>query len=429
MLSFRERIKRYAPSSIRGAVNDFRRTFEPPPFEETALHGYAVHRAPEEAMRLSFVLPVLARKNLYGGVTTGLDIFLAIGRRVGADLRILLDDFDRSVDRDFIAKAARKVDVDPARIEINFRTASIEPVDVRRDEFFLAFNWWTALNLLPVLGCQHELFGGKRRPLLYLVQEYDPQFYPFSSTHLLARASYETKERVWGLFNSSQLHNYFRAQGHKFEREHVFEPRLSDALRPFLETGPVPKEKRILVYGRPSIPRNCFPAVVSGLREWTKRHPQYADWVVTSAGLKHKPVPIGGGRAMNSLGMLSLEDYANLLRRAAIGVSLQASPHPSYPPLEMAHFGVSTLTNRYLCKDLSSAHDNIMSLSDIAPQTIADALAEACLRFETSPDAGWRGKSHMPDYLAEGPYPFLDLLAADIAAEASAKRLVETGTG
>lgn len=96
-----------------------------------------------------------------------------------------------------------------------------------------------------------------------------------------------------------------------------------------------------------------------------------------------------------------------------------SSPHPSYPPLEMAHFGVVTLTNGYFCKDLSLAHDNIVSMNDIDPETIAAALEAARLRFEDAPDAGWSAKSHMPDYLDEGPYSFLDPLAENIRSLAS----------
>ena len=425
MTSTREWIKRVAPRSARRAFVDIRRRFEAPPLEEIVLHPYSVRRAAQEMLRISLVLPSLAADKVFGGVATGVEIFLQSGGRAGADLRILLDDFDRTVDRAFLEKAARKAGLDPGRVEIQFRSASIEPVDVRANDLFMAFNWWTALNLRPVIGRQQELFGGERKPLLYLIQEYEPQFYPFSSTHLFARAAFDSRERTWGIFNSSQLHKYFRAQGHAFEREYVFEPRLSDSLRPFLNAGPVSKEKRILVYGRPNIPRNCFPAIVNGLREWTKTYPQYSDWTVTSAGVPHKALPIDGGRTMSSLGKLALEDYANLLRKTAVGVSLMSSPHPSYPPLEMAHFGVRTITNRYFCKDLGSAYDNIVSLSDIAPRTIADGLAEACADFEQSPNAGWRGRSHTPEYLAEGPYPFLERLAANIAAEASGKRPIE----
>ena len=75
---------------------------------------------------------------------------------------------------------------------------------------------------------------------------------------------------------------------------------------------------------------------------------------------------------MASLGKLSLTDYAELLRRTAVGLSLMASPHPSYPPLEMAHFGVRTVTNSYTCKDLSKSHANILSLPDVSAERIAE---------------------------------------------------------
>ncbi len=84
----------------------------------------------------------------------------------------------------------------------------------------------------------------------------------------------------------------------------------------------------------------------------------------------------------------------------------------------MAHFGVKTLTNQYLCKDLRTAHDNIVSLPDVSAVTIADALAGVCDQFETSPNSGWEGKSHLPHYLNAGPHQFMEGLAKDVAATA-----------
>ena len=52
-------------------------------------------------------------------------------------------------------------------------------------------------------------------------------------------------------------------------------------------------------------------------------------------------------------GKASLDEYADHLNRAAVGVSLMVSPHPSYPPLEMAEAGVLAITNNYGSKDLS----------------------------------------------------------------------------
>ena len=416
MTSLREMAKRTAPTLARRAVSELRARLVPPPVEEANLHPYAMREEVGEALRLSLVIPSLAQDKLFGGVATGIEIFLETGKRAGAQLRFVLDDFEQSIDRGFVEKCARRAGVDPALLTICPRNEHVPPIEVRCNDIFMAYNWWTALNLVPLIGQQQQAFGGDRRPLVYLIQEYEPGFYGFSSTHLFARAAFDLKDRVWGVFNSRQLHAYFRAQGHAFDREHVFEPRLPAAMRPFLDSEPTPKEKRILVYGRPSIPRNCFPAVVSGLRCWAERYPQFADWVVTSAGTPHGPMPIGRGRAMRSIGKLSIEAYAQRLRTTAVGISLMSSPHPSYPPLEMAHFGVKTLTNRYFCKDLSSTHDNIVSLPDIAPGTIADALATACTQFEAAPRAGWAGRSHMAEYLEQGPYPFLDQIAAEIAA-------------
>ena len=261
------------------------------------------------------------------------------------------------------------------------------------------------------------MFAVAPRPLLYPIQEYEPLFYPMSSTQMMARAAFDAPWPCWGLFNSGELHGFFEAQGHRVARAFVFEPRLSPALRPFLGGEPPVKQRRILVYGRPSIPRNCFPAVEKGLRRWVALHPEFAQWDVVSAGLAHRPVPLGAGRAMRSLGKLPLDEYAAWLRGSAVGISLMASPHPSYPPLEMAHFGLRTITNSYANKDLAQSHPNIISVPDIAPDTLADALAAACAAFDAAPEAGWQAATRRPSFLDTNPMGFLDEVADALRRE------------
>ena len=57
---------------------------------------------------------------------------------------------------------------------------------------------------------------------------------------------------------------------------------------------------------------------------------------------------------MRALGKLDLDAYGSLLRESAVGLSLMVSPHPSYPPLDMAHLGLRVVTNGFGPKDLSS---------------------------------------------------------------------------
>ena len=77
-----------------------------------------------------------------------------------------------------------------------------------------------------------------------------------------------------------------------------------------------------------------------------------------------------------------------LLRQSAIGISLMISPHPSYPPIEMAHLGMLVLTNRHEAKDLSTWHSNITSTSDLS----ADGLAATAVRAVSPVRGGARNR-------------------------------------
>jgi hypothetical protein len=417
MPPFREVLKHALPTVVRDIVVSARDRLAPPPLEDIALHDYEFVPDPEIRPRLSLVIPNISPRMAFGGVTTGIDIFLEIGKRTGADLRILLDSYDRTLDTSVVEKCARGMGLEAAQIEIVPRRRWVPVVAVRASDVFYSFNSWTTLNLLPVLREQHRAFGGAPKPYLYPIQEYEPLFYPMSSTHMMARVAFEPRWPCWGIFNSSELYDFFLAQGHRVERAFVFEPKLSGSLRPFLSGEPPTKIRRILVYGRPSVPRNCFPAVEKGLRQWARRYPEFSGWEVVSAGLRHPPMPFAPRRAMESLGKLSLEDYAQALRTSAVGLSLMASPHPSYPPLEMAHFGLRTVTNSYANKDLSASHPNIVSIDDVTPDAVADALARACRAFDAEPTAGWLAPSHRPSFLEPGPFAFLAEIADALTRE------------
>jgi hypothetical protein len=408
MLSFRAIAKRWLPAFVKDFL---REQLLPPPEEDVVLHEYQVAFELNTQHRLSLVIPSIATSKAFGGVMTGIEVFLEIGKQTGADLRIILDDPEPSKDTSLVEKRAKALDLKPNDIEIVQRTEKTPRLGVRCNDIFLTFNWGTTLNMLPVLRLQKEHFQQPALPFLYLIQEYEPQFYPFSTTHMLARLAFEPPWPCWGIFNSVELYDYFRTQGHQLERTFVFGPKLSSALRPFLPREDTRRRKRLLVYGRPGAPRNCFSAIQKGLILWAKRYPEYVDWEVLSVGLPHKPLALGDGRRMRSIGKLPLEAYAELLRDSAVGLSLMSSPHPSYPPLEMAHFGVVTITNRYANKDLSSVHDNIISISDIMPETIAEAIAVACRKFDTAPDAGVLGRTHMESFLQPGPFDCIDELS------------------
>ncbi len=140
----------------------------------------------------------------------------------------------------------------------------------------------------------------------------------------------------------------------------------------------LPRERRILIYGRPTVSRNTYEIICEALFQWQQRDPVTASrWRIISLGETFDPrwtVPV---QNMEIGGKASLDDYADHLNRAAIGISLMISPHPSYPPLEMAEAGVLTITNMYGCKDLSRRFPDIVSIDRVDPELLAGAISAA----------------------------------------------------
>lgn len=407
-------LKRNLPPQIKTLIHRMRETVAPPPVDDIVLAEYHALRDDNPAPRLSFVVPLLQKGSDFGGTATGIDIFcrvfLALSGSRQFDLRIIVTDVVAETDISIIVTRAAKAGLAIRPDQIELVRSSSARIAVRANEIFMTYNWWVTLNFAELRNQQAAMFGSAPKPLVWLMQDYEPAFMAFSSAHMLARAAYDTSEPLWGVINSSNLANYMAAVGHRPERQFVFEPVIVDALRPYLDqVAASTRSRRVLVYGRPSVERNCFPALVRGLKRWVRDYPEFADWEVISAGVPHDPVDLGDGRKLVSVGKLSLDEYAQMLLSCSAGVSLMASPHPSYPPLEMAHFGLRTVTNGYFCKDLAQFHPGILSLRSIAETELAATLAEAC-RVSAQPPETYRNAVYMRD----DPYPFMGDLAAAI---------------
>ena len=98
------------------------------------------------------------------------------------------------------------------------------------------------------------------------------------------------------------------------------------------------RENIIICYGRPSTPRNCFDLIKKGLISWQEVDDQNHInlWKIYFVGEKFDRKLINGIRNAEILNKLSLKSYAELMKKSSIGISLMESPHPSYPPIEMA---------------------------------------------------------------------------------------------
>ena len=368
--------------------------------------------------RLNLVVPTLDAARTFGGIRTALDVFEATGADVG-QRRIVSVGRTGSGAGDAVAGYQRvEGSEDPvAPLQYVALERPWAPLAVRDGDVFVATFWTTAELIGRIRGWQTATYGWVPPHFAYVVQDYEPGFYPWSAQWLLARATYARPDETIGIYNTSSLRDYFHESGVRFGQEYAFEPRMLPELRAALTSPAVQRSRTIVVYGRPGTPRNAFPAIVDGLRAWRADDPNAARWTVLSVGQAHPEIDLGGGLMLRSIGKLDLAAYATLLRESAIGISLMVSPHPSYPPLEMAHLGMLVLTNRFGAKDLSTWHSNIRTMDDLSAEGIAARLTESCRQFEADPDIGDAGRSGRPEFTSDAPqFPFAAQLAAELRA-------------
>lgn len=370
-------------------------------------------------LRFNLVVYSLSAEDRFGGIQTSLDLVEELAS-FGACLRILVTNRrPKAVD---ISGLGGLILVDAAEDSCAERQVQFigggRDFPVGSNDIFITHGWWESRRAQSWTAWQSETYRIKRLPLLMLIQEFEPGFYPLSSRQALAEETLRSAAPHVAIINTSLLADYYCSAGYSFQKTHVFEPRLHQGLAGKLEKlRDTPKERILFCYSRQKIDRNGFELVALALREWARIYPGADSWRIVSAGADHDPIRISADRTVRSVGKLSLEAYADLLGRGAVGLSLMISPHPSYPPLECAHFGLLVATNRFANKDISTWHDNLFSLDSLRPEEIAKTLVRLCEKTEQDPTVGWRGRSHMSGYLTmESPFAFAGELVQELRA-------------
>ncbi|KQP36904.1 rhamnan synthesis F family protein [Methylobacterium sp. Leaf100] len=338
----------------------------------------ATRSDPSSRPRLNLVLPTLHPKHIFGGITTALRTFEGLAAALG-------DGFDRRIICGYVP-----IDLETMAGMPDYRLVSLgSPYDafprtvvdvndvdsgelpIRAGDIFMPTAWWTATSSYLFQEAQGR-YHGRELPVLYLIQDHEPGFYGWSSNYSMSRATYANPDKTIALINSEELANYM-LRHYALTDASIVRYAANAKIRGALSVKK--RERIILVYGRPSTPRNCFETLCAGLSLWQQAEPTLAaKWRIVSAGEDYDPARAGGVYNLEVCGKLSLEDYADILSRASVGVSLMVSPHPSYPPLEMAHAGLRTITNAYECKNLSERSPNLTSLDSLTPDTLAQAL-------------------------------------------------------
>lgn len=343
-------------------------------------------------LRFNLLVPTVSARHVFGGISTALEFFhrLTAGCK---NIRIVLTDDVHFAHADNVAFGDWKIltlDQDDigGKTIVNAANRGNKTLSVIEGDIFIATTWWSAFLLKDLLDMKIAEFGSdQEEKYIYLIQDYEPGFNAWSSRYALAESTYRDVGRCISVFNSSMLRDFFQQEGYNFNQCYCFEPVLNSGLRRHLVNLPArPRQQKLLIYGRPSVSRNAFEIIVMALQAWTKSHPN-SGWRFFSAGEEHPDINVGNGHILVSLGKLSLDDYAYELATSYAGLSLMISPHPSYPPLEMAAFGVKVITNAYRSKNLSKISPNIISVDETSPSSIVRQLSLLLQQYDIDPYA------------------------------------------
>lgn len=321
----------------------------------TALASYQL--PPGQERRVNVVTDSISTGSLFGGVGTALILATLLANRLGCNLRLITR-----------TEPARESALDEllgiyglqlqAESEFVFSPCheTRRLVDYSDGDLFITTSWWTTAATLGSIPA---------KSVWYLLQEDERMFYPYGDDRrrcesVLQRTDIKTIVNTRLLFEHLQSHGL----AHLEQRGVWFEPAF-----PATVYSPRPKEssaKRTLVlYARPNNLRNLFflglevldTALATGVIDSQM-------WDVVLMGKDIPEFVFSDGTVPQRRQNMTWAEYAALAGTVDLGLCLMDTPHPSYPPLDLAASGAVVVTNQHSNKkSLQSYSANIFCVA------------------------------------------------------------------
>ncbi len=341
---------------------------------------------------LNVLNAALTRSGMTGGPNTIINLALRVAR-LGVPVRLVTTVTASTLDPAWFRAHAIQLVGDPNLPDVPIVNAAdpTRPMIVGANDIFLATHWTTAQQLKTVLPRMAV------KQFFYMLQEFEPAFYAWSSNHALAMETYSLD--FWPVFNEALLASYMMNQGigrfadpRMHDRLTVFEPAIEERLFHPAET-PIPRPKRLLFYARPTNTRNMFGLGIMALRQ-ASADPALAGWQFLAIGGRGSvpPMALQGGHTLQPAEWMDYAGYARSLREADVLLCPMLSPHTSYPVLEMAASGGLSVTNTFATKtreELEKLSDNIVA-TEPTVEAMAAGVITAAQRTNTGcKPTGW----------------------------------------
>lgn len=215
----------------------------------------------------------------------------------------------------------------------------------------------------------------------YLMQDFEPSFYAAGSVYGVIEQTYRFGFSC--IANTPGVADRYR----RYSDDVVsflpgVDTRVFNPLKGKLAPG---RPARVVFYGRPSNPRNCFGLGVETLAALKQRMDERVR--IQSVGEAWDPASYGLEGVVENLGLLgSMEEVGSLYRESDLGLVFMMTPHPSYQPLEYMAAGCVVATNineanRWLLNERNSLQ--LEPIPSLAAERIENLLCDP---------SAWAGK-------------------------------------
>jgi hypothetical protein len=307
---------------------------------------------PTREPRITVLTDSVSATSLFGGVGTALVLAILLANRTGASLRLVTR--TNEPDARVVAEIEKahgltlQGPVELGYVPVDGTTA----LSVGVHDLLVTTSWWTTRAALDSTL--------PRDQVLYLLQEDERMFYAWGDERLLCSETLAEKD-VAVLVNTRRLRDHLAAPGEPLAGTDAmsFEPAFPPG--PTAERSPGEK-RNFFFYSRPQNARNLFWRGGLALSRAVEKKVLDPDvWDFHFVGRLTPEMSLPGEVVPQVHEGLSWVDYQALVARMDAALSLMDTPHPSYPPYDLAAAGAAVLTNTHPGKtDLSDLSANIL---------------------------------------------------------------------
>lgn len=342
------------------------------------LRALACFAEPAAPARLTMLTDSISAGSLFGGVGTAILLSVLLAQRLGIPLRIVTREAEPVPGNFATVLQAHGLS---HQQNVEFLHAPLTPgapsISMGEQDLLLTTSWWTTWSALR---------GFDPARIIYLLQEDERMFYPAGDEQLLCQDVFcDTRLRF--IVNTSALRDHLITEGMEgiAANSIAFEPAF-----PSTSYHPGPRAagaaRRFFFYARPENPRNLFlrgAEVLAAAIERGVLRPE--DWIFHIVGKNVPRIKFPSGVRVEFVEALPWPEYAALIRSIDVGLSLMYTPHPSYPPLDLAASGAVVVTNRYGSKiSLDHYSKNILCVDPNVDSLVA-AISEAVKLADDKP--------------------------------------------